>query len=48
MDEALLQCSGKPECVVDTIHGAMYKFTGSMTRQDDQTLVVVRRTGDAP
>lgn len=48
MDEALEQCSGKPECVVDTIHAAMYKFTGSMTRQDDQTLVVVRRTGDAP
>lgn len=47
MDAALEQCTGKPECVVDTIHKKMFAFTGSMTRQDDQTLVVVRRTGSA-
>lgn len=46
LDAALERCSGKPECVVDTVHGAMYQFTGAMVRQDDQTLVVVRRTGD--
>lgn len=47
MDAALAECTGKPECVVDTIHKSMFAFTGSMTRQDDQTLVVVRRTGQA-
>jgi len=47
LDEALGRCTGKPECVVDTIHQSMFGFTGSMTRQDDQTLVVVRRTGPA-
>jgi len=45
LDAALERCSGQPECVVDTVHKAMFEFTGSMTRQDDQTLVVVRRTG---
>lgn len=45
LDAALEECSGEPECVVDTVHRAMYRFTGSMTRQDDQTLVVVQRTG---
>ncbi|MEM9373061.1 MAG: PP2C family protein-serine/threonine phosphatase [Planctomycetota bacterium] len=45
MDAALQECTGKPECVVDSIHQTMFGFTGSMTRQDDQTLVVVRRTG---
>ena len=45
LDAALEGCSGQPECVVDTVHKAMFAFTGSMTRQDDQTLVVVRRTG---
>jgi sigma-B regulation protein RsbU (phosphoserine phosphatase) len=46
-DDAVHRCSGMPECVVDSVHQAMYKFTGSMTRQDDQTLVVVRRSGAA-
>lgn len=45
LDAALERCTGQPECVVDTVHKAMFEFTGSMTRQDDQTLVVVRRTG---
>lgn len=45
-DRAVHACDGMPECVVDAVHRAMHDFTGSMTRQDDQTLVVVRRTGD--
>lgn len=45
LDAALHACNGRPECVVDSIHSAMYAFTGSMTRQDDQTLVVLRRDG---
>jgi len=47
LDAALERCTGVPECVVDTVHKSMFAFTGSMTRQDDQTLVVVRRTGEA-
>jgi len=46
-DDAIHRCSGMPECVVDSVHQAMFKFTGCMTRQDDQTLVVVRRSGPA-
>lgn len=45
-DDAIHRCNGMPECVVDSVHQAMYRFTGSMTRQDDQTLVVIRRTGE--
>ncbi|MCH8509399.1 MAG: serine/threonine-protein phosphatase [Phycisphaerales bacterium] len=44
-DRAVHECDGMPECVVDSVHRAMHAFTGSMTRQDDQTLVVVQRTG---
>lgn len=48
-DDAVQHCSGMPECIVDSLHQAMYRFTGSMTRQDDQTLVVVRRSdGQSP
>lgn len=47
LDAALGACDGRPECVVDALHGAMFRFTGSMTRQDDQAIVVVRRTGGA-
>lgn len=46
-DDAVHRCSGMPECVVDSVHQAMYRFTGSMTRQDDQTLVVIQRTAQA-
>lgn len=48
LDGAVAGCDGSPECVVDAVHAAMYRFTGAMTRQDDQTLVVVRRTGEQP
>lgn len=48
LDRALGECSGMPQCVVDTVYKHMYDFTGSMRRQDDQTLVVVRRTGESP
>ena len=42
LDEALEHCSGKPGCVVDSVHAALYKFTGVMARDDDQTLVALR------
>lgn len=43
LDEALAGCSGEPECVVDSVHAALFAHTGVMERDDDQTLVVLRR-----
>jgi phosphoserine phosphatase RsbU/P len=45
LDAALEQCSGAPDCVVDSVHTALYQHTGSMTRADDQTLVAIRYVG---
>lgn len=42
LTQALLECSGAPECVIDSIHERLYRHTGSMDRADDQTLVAVR------
>lgn len=36
-------CSGEPDCVVDSVHAALYKHTGVMDRDDDQTLVALQR-----
>ncbi|MEZ6243952.1 MAG: PP2C family protein-serine/threonine phosphatase [Phycisphaerales bacterium] len=47
LDAALRGCTGEPTCVVDSIHHALHEHTGAMTREDDQTLVVVRREPDA-
>lgn len=40
--QALRDCSGSPECVIDSIHERLYQHTSSMDRADDQTLVAVR------
>jgi phosphoserine phosphatase RsbU/P len=45
LDVALTKCSGAPDCVVDSVHSALYQHTGSRTRADDQTLVAVRYSG---
>ncbi len=42
LDAALRVCSGEPDCVVDTVHTALYRHTGVRTRADDQTLVVFK------
>jgi len=47
-DEAIHHCSGDPECIIDSVHAALYKHVGSMTRDDDQTLVAVRYLGQDP
>ncbi len=41
--DALGYCSGEPDCVVDTVHSALFRHTGVMERDDDQTLVVLQR-----
>ncbi|MCC6662023.1 MAG: PP2C family protein-serine/threonine phosphatase [Phycisphaerales bacterium] len=45
LEAALNGCSGEPDCVVDSVHAALFKHTGSLTRTDDQTLVALRYTG---
>jgi phosphoserine phosphatase RsbU/P len=46
LDAALTRCNGSPDCVVDSVHTALYQHTGTMTRADDQTLVALRYVGD--
>jgi sigma-B regulation protein RsbU (phosphoserine phosphatase) len=43
LDEALVGCSGEPECVVDSVHKALFRHTRSLGRDDDQTIVAIRR-----
>jgi sigma-B regulation protein RsbU (phosphoserine phosphatase) len=45
LDAALTECSGDPDCVVDSVHTALYAHTGSRTRADDQTIVAFRYVG---
>jgi phosphoserine phosphatase RsbU/P len=45
LDEALDHCTGMPDCVVDSVHTALYHHTRSRTRADDQTLVAIRYVG---
>ncbi|MBX3358338.1 MAG: serine/threonine-protein phosphatase [Phycisphaeraceae bacterium] len=47
MIDAMLHCSGDPDCIVDSIHSALYKFTGVRTRADDQTLVALQVSAPA-
>jgi len=42
LDASLEGCSGAPDCVVDSVHGALYEHTNSRTRDDDQTIVALR------
>ena len=46
--DSLEHCDGDPHCVVDSIYGALYKHTRSMDRDDDQTLVALRRVETEP
>lgn len=42
LDAALEVCSGQPDCLVDSVHGAVYAHTQLRTRDDDQTIVALR------
>lgn len=46
LDAALRLCSGEPDCVVDSVHAALFRHTNSRTRDDDQTLVVFKVAGE--
>lgn len=45
LDEALTACSGVPECVIDSVHTALFAHTGTKRHADDQTIVALRYTG---
>lgn len=45
LEAALEKCSGAPDCVVDSVHAALFEHTGTLARRDDQTLVAVRYRG---
>jgi sigma-B regulation protein RsbU (phosphoserine phosphatase) len=40
----LRECTGEPDCVIGSIHKRLFEHTGSRTRDDDQTVVVIRMT----
>jgi len=46
LDEALETCSGAPECIVDSVHSALFRHTSSRDRDDDQTIVAIRYEPD--
>lgn len=48
LDRALVSCTGKPECVIDSVHAALLRHVGAMRRDDDQTLVALQFVGDGP
>lgn len=45
LNQALLECTGEPDCVVESVHAALYRHTGARRRDDDQTLVAFRYLG---
>lgn len=45
LDASLIECSGAPDCVVESIHKALFAHRGSATRDDDQTIVAMRYHG---
>jgi sigma-B regulation protein RsbU (phosphoserine phosphatase) len=45
LTESLVTCSGMPDCVVESVHSALYKHTRQRSRADDQTIVAVRLAG---
>ena len=46
MAEALQSCSLHPDDVIQSVHAALYRYTGRLDRDDDQTLVVMQRTDE--
>ncbi|MEL6328380.1 MAG: PP2C family protein-serine/threonine phosphatase [Planctomycetota bacterium] len=45
LDAALAEAGGDPAGVIDAVHRAVYEHTGRIDRDDDQTLVAMRYTG---
>lgn len=45
LDAALTKCTGQPDCIVETVHQALFAHRQSATRDDDQTLVALRFHG---
>lgn len=43
--QTLRDCTGEPDCVIGSIHQRLFEHTGERTRDDDQTVVVIRVSG---
>ncbi|MEL7471812.1 MAG: PP2C family protein-serine/threonine phosphatase [Planctomycetota bacterium] len=43
LDDAIRQASGDPDGVIESVYAGLFGHVGAMTRDDDQTLVVLRR-----
>ena len=43
--QTLKDCTGEPDCVIGSIHQRLFEHTGERTRDDDQTIVVIRVNG---
>ena len=44
LDEAVRLAGGDPDGVIDSVYASLFRHVGAMTRDDDQTLVILRRT----
>jgi sigma-B regulation protein RsbU (phosphoserine phosphatase) len=44
--QTLRDCTGEPDCVIGSIHQRLFEHTGERTRDDDQTVVVIRVAGN--
>ncbi|MFG0275986.1 MAG: PP2C family protein-serine/threonine phosphatase [Phycisphaerales bacterium] len=42
LDASLRLCSGEAECIIDSVHGALFEHTQRRTRDDDQTLIAMQ------
>lgn len=42
MATALEKCTGEPQCIIGTIHDALYEHTKQRSRDDDQTILAFR------
>lgn len=43
LDQALVGCSGNPDCAVDSLYRKLFEHTHSLDRDDDQTIVAMQR-----
>lgn len=48
LEAAIIDCSGRPGCVIESIHERLYSHTVSRARDDDQTIVALRVDDNKP
>ncbi|MEM8835776.1 MAG: PP2C family protein-serine/threonine phosphatase [Planctomycetota bacterium] len=48
LEAAIIDCSGRPGCVIESIHERLYAHTQARSRDDDQTIVALRVDDESP